>query len=73
MSVAAVAAVCTVVFVYIELAVGFGYYMFLLTSKRIPDADETQKKQIRKYSIMSGVFFPVTFAMIMANKAAEKK
>lgn len=70
---AAVMAVCIVVFVYIELAVGFGYYMFLLVSKKIPEADEAQKKQIKKNSIIAGVAFPVTFAIIMANKAAERK
>lgn len=73
MSVAAVVAVCIAVLAYIELAVGVGYYMFLLTSKTIPEANEAQKKQIKKYSIIAGVAFPVTFAIIMANKAAERK
>ena len=73
MSVAAVVAICIVAFVYIELAIGFGYYMFLLTSKKTPDANEIQKKQIKKYSIIAGVFFTVTFAIILANKAAEKR
>lgn len=73
MNAAAVAAVSMAVFIYIELAIGFGYYMFLLTSKKTPDADATQKKQIKKYSIIAGVAFPVTFAIIMANKAAERK
>lgn len=68
-----VAEVCIAIFVYIELAVGFGYYMFLLTSKKTPDANEAQKKQIKKYSIIAGVAFPVTFAIIMANRAAERK
>lgn len=73
MSTAAVVGGCIAVFVYIELAIGFGYYMFLLTSKKILDADETQKKQIKKYSIIAGALFPITFAVIMANKAAEGK
>lgn len=73
MSVAAVVAVCIAVFVYIELAIGFGYYMFLLTSKKTQDTDEAQKKQVKKYSIIAGVAFPVTFAIIIANKAAERK
>lgn len=73
MSVAAVIAVCLIIFVYAELAIGFGYYMFLLTSKKMKDADETQKRQIRKYSIIAGVAFPVTLAMIIAHRAAERK
>lgn len=73
MSVAAVVAVCITVFAYIELAIGFGYYMFLLTAKKTPEADEEQKKQIKKYSIIAGVAFPVTFAIIIANKMAERK
>lgn len=73
MSAAAVAALCVIVFIYIELAIGFGYYMFLLTSKKTPDADEAQKKQIKKYSIMAGVAFPVTLAIIIASKAAERE
>lgn len=73
MSVAAVVAICIAIFVYIELAVGFGYYMFLLTSKKTPKTDEKQKKQIKKYSIIAGAAFPVTFAIIIANKAAERE
>jgi len=73
MSAAAVAAICIAVFVYIELAVGFGYYMFLLTLGKTADADEAQKRQIRKYSIIAGAAFPVTFAIIIASRAAERK
>ncbi len=73
MSMAAVVAACIAVFAYIELGIGFGYYMFLLTSKKTPDADEGQKRQIRKYSIIAGAAFPVTFAIIMASRAAERK
>ncbi len=73
MSAAAGVAVGIAVFLYIELAIGFGYYMFLLATKKTPDADEKQKKQIKKYSIFAGVAFPVTLAIIIANKAAERK
>ena len=73
LSAAAGVAVGIAVFLYIELAIGFGYYMFLLTTKKTPDADEKQKKQIKKYSIFAGVAFPVTLAIIIANKAAERK
>lgn len=73
MSATTIIAIGIVVFVYIELAVGFGYYMFLLTTKKTPEADKTQQKQIKGYSIIAGVVFPITFAIIMANKAAERK
>ncbi|MBD5536884.1 MAG: hypothetical protein HDQ99_14770 [Lachnospiraceae bacterium] len=73
MSAAAVIAICIAIFLYMELAIGFGYYMFLLVIKRTPDADEVQKKQIKKYSIIAGAAFPVTFAIIIAKKAAERK
>ena len=73
MNTVGVIAVCIAVLLYIEFAVGFGYYMFLLISKKTPEADEMQKKQNKKYSIIAGVVFPVTFAIIIANKAAERK
>lgn len=73
MNTAGVIAACIAVLLYIELAIGFGYYMFLLISKKIPEEGEMQKKQIKKYSIIAGVAFPVTFAIIIANKAAERK
>lgn len=65
--------ICIIVFLYVELAIGFGYYMFLLTSRKVSDKDEKQMKQIRRYSIIAGIVFPVTFAIIMANKIAERK
>lgn len=70
MSTGAVIAVCIAVFVYIEVAIGFGFYMFIMTSKKMLDADKNQKRQIKKYSIVAGVAFPVTFAILVANKAA---
>lgn len=73
MNAGTVVVACIAVFVYIELAIGFGYYMFLLTLKKTPETDEKQKKQIKKYSIIAGAAFPVTFVVIMANKAAERK
>lgn len=72
MNAAAVVAIIIIAFIYIELAIGFGYYMFLLTSNKTPDADEAQKKQMKKYSIIAGAAFPVTFAIIIASKAAER-
>ena len=68
-----IVAVFIVAFVYMELAIGFGYYMFVLTSEKATEADETQKKQIKMYSIIVGVAFPITFAIIIANKVAEKR
>ncbi len=66
--------ICVVLFlIYIELAIGFGYYMFLLTSKKTPNADNVQKRLIKRYSIIAGMAFPVTFAILLANKAAERR
>ena len=73
MNTVGVIAVCIAVLLYIEFAIGFGYYMFLLISKKTAEVDEMQKKQNKKYSIIAGVVFPVTFAIIIANKAAERK
>lgn len=70
MSAAAAAALCVMVFIYIELAIGFGYYMYLRTTRN--EVEKGQNKQIIRYSIIAGVFFPVTFAIIMAHKAAER-
>ena len=72
MGIAAGVVAFIIAFLYIELAIGFGYYMFLLTSEKEPDANEEQKKQIKKYSIIAGAAFPVTFAIIIASKAAER-
>lgn len=71
MGVAAVVLICIGIFLYVELAIGFGYYMYLRTSKQIKE-DEEQRKQIIKYSIIAGVAFPVTFAIIIANRISER-
>lgn len=73
MSAVAFVTVCIAIFTYLELAVGFGYYMFILTSRKTQEADEMQKRQIIKYSVIAGVAFPVTLAIIIANKAAERR
>ncbi len=73
MNAIAVVVVCIVVFVYAEIATGIGYYMFLLTSGKTKEADDEQKKQIRKYSIIAGIAFPITIAIIIANRAAGRK
>lgn len=65
--------ICVAVVLYIQLAAGFGYYMFLLTSKKIKGANEKQIKQIIRYSIIAGVAFPVTLAIIIASRAAERR
>ncbi|RKI94304.1 hypothetical protein D7V94_01815 [Parablautia intestinalis] len=66
-----IAVICIIIFVYVELAVFFGYYMYLLTSKG--GEENPDKKQVKRYSIIAGVAFPITFAIIMANKAAERR
>lgn len=72
MSAAAVVAAAVAIFLYIEAAIGTGYYMFLVT-KRTDTDNEQQKKQVKKYSIIAGVFFPITFALLIAGHAAERK
>ena len=72
MSAAAVVAVAVAIFLYVETAIGTGYYMFLITRRTDAD-DEQQKKQLKKYSIIAGVFFPITFALLIAGRAAERK
>ncbi len=73
MSTAGVVAACIFALIYLELAVGIGYYMFLLASKKMPDADEGQRKLLKKYSVIAGVAFPITLAIIFANRAAERR
>lgn len=72
MSAAAVVAAAVAIFLYVETAIGTGYYMFLITRRTDAD-DEQQKKQLKKYSIIAGVFFPITFALLIAGHAAERK
>ena len=72
MSAAAVVAIAVALFLYIETAIGTGYYMFLITRRTDAD-DEQQKQQLKKYSIIAGVFFPITFALLIAGHAAERK
>ncbi len=73
MSTAGLVVACIAVLIYLELAVSIGYYMFLLASKKMPDADEVQRKLLKKYSVIAGVAFPITLAIIFANKAAERR
>ena len=73
MSAAAVVAVAVAVFLYIEAAIGTGYYMYLITRKNTDDTKTEEHKQLKKYSILAGVFFPITFAILIAGHAAGKR
>lgn len=73
MSAAAVVAAVVFVFLYIEAAIGTGYYMYLITGGNAKEAQDEEQKQIKKYSILAGAFFPITFAILIAGNAAGKK
>lgn len=72
MSAAAGVAIAVIAFLYIEIAIGTGYYMFLITGGE-KEAQDEEQKQIKKYSILAGVFFPITFTLLIAGHAAEKR
>lgn len=69
----AAAAICLVIglIVYAQLAVGFGIYMYMLTKDKAKGKEE--EKQTKLYSVAAGLFFPITFAIIVATKAAERE
>ena len=66
-----IVAICAIVFAYLDCAIGTGYYMYLITSRTTQDKEE--KKQIKKFSIAAGILFPVTYAILIAGHAAERK
>lgn len=71
MSVAAVVILIIAVFLYVELAIFVGAFMYLKATRNTTEAED--KKKIRAYSVIAGIFFPVTFAIIAAYKATERK
>lgn len=71
MNTAAVIAFAVVIFIYVELAIFAGAYMYLKTTQNT--AEDEDKKKIKKYSVVAGIFFPVTFAIIAAYKATGRK
>lgn len=74
MSAAAVVAIAAAVFLYTEAAIGTGYYMYLITRKKTKqDVTKEERKQLTRYSIIAGLAFPVTFAILFAARAAEKR
>lgn len=61
-----------IIFIYIELAIFTGCYMFI----KVTGTEERkafEKRQVIGYSILTGVFFPITFAIIAAYKVAERR
>lgn len=58
------------VFVYVELAIFTGQYMYIKTSKQ--ETSEKEKRQLVKYSVAAGIAFPITFAILAAYKATGK-
>lgn len=73
MSVAAVVVLAVLAFVYVELAIFAGAYMYLKAAQNTQEQDKEDKTKIRAYSVAAGIFFPVTFAIIAAYKATERK
>lgn len=59
------------VFLYVELVIFAGAFMYLKATRNTPETED--KKKIRAYSVIAGIFFPVTFAIIAAYKATERK
>lgn len=71
MNMAAAITFAVAIFIYVELAIFAGAYMYLKTTQNT--AEDEDKKKIKKYSVVAGIFFPVTFAIIAAYKATERK
>lgn len=71
MNAAAVVVLAVLAFVYVELAIFAGAYMYLKASQQ--EDKKEDKKKIRAYSVVAGIFFPVTFAIMAAYKATERK
>lgn len=63
---------CVAVFVYVEAGIFTGVYMYLKTSQGQQDKKE-DKKELIGYSILAGIAFPITFAILAAYRAAERK
>lgn len=73
MSIVAVVAAVVATVLYIEIAVGTGYYMYLITKGEGEAGEDGEQKQIKRYSILAGVFFPITLAILIAGRAAERR
>lgn len=68
---------CAGIIAYIELAIFTGCYMYMKAAgQEIKTEAEEQREDRRhmiRYSVAAGVMFPITFAILAAHKAAERK
>lgn len=68
---------CVGIFAYIELAIFTGCYMYMKAAGQEikTEAEEWQedRRNLIRYSVAAGVMFPITFAILAAHKAAERK
>lgn len=68
---------CVGIFAYIELAIFTGCYMYMKAAgqeiKTKAEKQQEDRRNMIRYSVAAGVMFPITFAILAAHKAAERK
>nr|DAM20948.1 MAG TPA: Cytochrome oxidase c assembly [Caudoviricetes sp.] len=77
MGIAGTVLLCVGIFAYIELAIFTGCYMYMKAAgqeiKTETKEQQEDRKNMIRYSVAAGVVFPITFAILAAHKAAERK